>query len=127
MATHQSKALAALAAAAPKGPHVEEFDLNEVTAVWYRRYLAGSQAPIHLEWGHDNRTTGLRVPASGPAAQAHALKASLAEAACGAIVDRAAERAARRDRNVKGGAGGGDGAPGRFVSGDSGVHFACVA
>ncbi len=35
----------------------------------YRRYVAGSQAPIHLEWGHDNRTTGLRVPASGPAAR----------------------------------------------------------
>jgi len=35
----------------------------------YRRYVAGSQAPINLHWGHDNRTTGLRVPASGPDAR----------------------------------------------------------
>ena len=35
----------------------------------YRRYVTGSQAPINLEWGHDNRTVGLRVPASGPAAR----------------------------------------------------------
>jgi glutamine synthetase len=35
----------------------------------YRRYVAGSQAPINLHWGHDNRTTGLRVPRSAPAAR----------------------------------------------------------
>jgi len=35
----------------------------------YRRYVAGSQAPINLQWGHDNRTAGLRVPASGPEAR----------------------------------------------------------
>ncbi|MDD3935408.1 glutamine synthetase family protein [Rhodoferax sp.] len=35
----------------------------------YRRYVSGSQAPVNLQWGHDNRTTGLRVPASGPAAR----------------------------------------------------------
>lgn len=35
----------------------------------YRRYVSGSQAPTNLQWGHDNRTTGLRVPASGPAAR----------------------------------------------------------
>ena len=35
----------------------------------YRRYVSGSQAPINLQWGYDNRTTGLRVPASGPAAR----------------------------------------------------------
>jgi glutamine synthetase len=35
----------------------------------YRRYVTGSQAPINLHWGHDNRTAGLRIPASGPAAR----------------------------------------------------------
>jgi len=35
----------------------------------YRRYVAGSQAPVNLHWGHDNRTTGLRVPLSGPEAR----------------------------------------------------------
>jgi glutamine synthetase len=33
----------------------------------YRRYVSGSQAPINLQWGFDNRTTGLRVPESSPA------------------------------------------------------------
>lgn len=35
----------------------------------YRRYVAGSQAPVNLQWGYDNRTTGLRIPVSGPAAR----------------------------------------------------------
>jgi glutamine synthetase len=35
----------------------------------YRRFVAGSQAPVNLHWGHDNRTTGLRVPASPAAAR----------------------------------------------------------
>jgi glutamine synthetase len=35
----------------------------------YRRYVAGSQAPINLLWGHDNRSTGLRVPLSPAAAR----------------------------------------------------------
>ena len=35
----------------------------------YRRFVAGSQAPINLEWGHDNRTAGLRIPKSGAAAR----------------------------------------------------------
>lgn len=35
----------------------------------FRRYVSGSQAPINLEWGHENRTTGLRVPTSSPAAR----------------------------------------------------------
>jgi len=35
----------------------------------YRRYVAGSQAPVNLQWGYDNRTTGLRVPASSAAAR----------------------------------------------------------
>ncbi|WP_374356041.1 glutamine synthetase family protein, partial [Chitinimonas sp.] len=35
----------------------------------YRRYVTGSQAPINLQWGYDNRTAGLRVPNSSPAAR----------------------------------------------------------
>jgi len=35
----------------------------------YRRYVSGSQAPVNLHWGYDNRTTGLRIPHSGPAAR----------------------------------------------------------
>ncbi|MFA5580901.1 MAG: glutamine synthetase family protein [Paracoccaceae bacterium] len=33
----------------------------------YRRYVRDFAAPINLEWGRDNRTTGLRVPVSEPA------------------------------------------------------------
>lgn len=32
----------------------------------YRRYVRDHAAPINLEWGIDNRTTGIRVPISGP-------------------------------------------------------------
>ncbi len=35
----------------------------------YRRYVPDYAAPINLEWGRDNRTTGFRVPISGPAAR----------------------------------------------------------
>jgi glutamine synthetase len=35
----------------------------------YRRYVAGSAAPINLEWGRDNRTTGIRVPIANPIAR----------------------------------------------------------
>ena len=35
----------------------------------YRRYVAGSQAPTHVQWGYDNRTAGLRVPVSAPVAR----------------------------------------------------------
>jgi glutamine synthetase len=35
----------------------------------YRRYVRGHAAPINLEWGRDNRTTGLRVPVSTPDAR----------------------------------------------------------
>ncbi len=35
----------------------------------YRRFVPGSQAPINLEWGLDNRTAGLRVPISAPSAR----------------------------------------------------------
>jgi len=35
----------------------------------YRRYVPDFAAPINLEWGRDNRTTGLRVPISSPEAR----------------------------------------------------------
>lgn len=35
----------------------------------YRRYVPDFSAPINLEWGRDNRTTGLRIPISTPAAR----------------------------------------------------------
>ncbi len=35
----------------------------------YRRYVPDFAAPINLEWGRDNRTTGIRVPISGPEAR----------------------------------------------------------
>ncbi|WP_343081266.1 glutamine synthetase family protein [Ostreiculturibacter nitratireducens] len=35
----------------------------------YRRYVPDFAAPINLEWGRDNRTTGLRVPISDPHAR----------------------------------------------------------
>lgn len=35
----------------------------------YRRFVEGSQAPVNLQWGIDNRTAGLRIPISSPAAR----------------------------------------------------------
>ncbi len=35
----------------------------------FRRFIPGSQAPVNLQWGVDNRTAGLRIPLSGPAAR----------------------------------------------------------
>jgi len=35
----------------------------------YRRFVPGASAPINLEWGPDNRTTGLRIPISDPSAR----------------------------------------------------------
>jgi glutamine synthetase len=35
----------------------------------YRRYVRNHAAPINLEWGRDNRTTGLRIPVSTPEAR----------------------------------------------------------
>lgn len=32
----------------------------------YRRYVRDNAAPINLAWGRDNRTTGIRIPLSGP-------------------------------------------------------------
>ena len=35
----------------------------------YRRYVKDHAAPINLEWGRDNRTTGIRIPLSDPEAR----------------------------------------------------------
>ena len=35
----------------------------------YRRYVKDHAAPINLEWGRDNRTTGIRIPISEPASR----------------------------------------------------------
>lgn len=35
----------------------------------YRRYVPDHSAPVNLDWGRDNRTTGLRIPVSGPDAR----------------------------------------------------------
>lgn len=35
----------------------------------WRRYARGTQAPINLQWGNDNRTIGLRVPHANAAAR----------------------------------------------------------
>ena len=35
----------------------------------YRRYVRDNAAPINLEWGRDNRTTGIRIPLSNPASR----------------------------------------------------------
>ena len=35
----------------------------------YRRVTPHNSAPINVHWGYDNRTAGLRVPMSGPAAR----------------------------------------------------------
>ena len=35
----------------------------------YRRYVPEGSAPINLEWGPDNRTTGLRIPIGPPEAR----------------------------------------------------------
>ena len=35
----------------------------------YRRFTAGMSAPVNLEWGTNNRTTGLRIPNSRPDAR----------------------------------------------------------
>ena len=35
----------------------------------YRRLVPDASAPINLEWGQDNRSTGIRVPVSDPQAR----------------------------------------------------------
>ena len=59
----------------------------------YRRLIAGTDAPINVHWGRDNRTVGFRVPLSAPdarrvenrvaGADANAYLALAASLACG--------------------------------------------
>ncbi|QNM95890.1 glutamine synthetase family protein [Chitinimonas koreensis] len=35
----------------------------------YRRFAKHMAAPVNLSWGHDNRSVGIRIPQSGPAAR----------------------------------------------------------
>ncbi|CAK0744974.1 glutamine synthetase [Azospirillaceae bacterium] len=61
----------------------------------YRRLITGSDAPINVHWGRDNRTTGFRVPLSPPdsrrvenrvpGADANPYLAMAASLACGYI------------------------------------------
>ena len=51
--THMPNALAVIA------PYVNS----------YRRYVKDHAAPINLEWGRDNRTTGIRIPLSSPSSR----------------------------------------------------------
>ena len=48
-------------------PHAISFFAPYVNS--YRRFVAKGSAPINLEWGPDNRTTGIRVPISGAEAR----------------------------------------------------------
>ena len=75
----------------------------------YRRLTPYSDAPINTHWGYDNRTTGLRVPHSEPAARrvenrvagadANPYLAMAASLACGYIgmVDKLEPRAPVKD------------------------------
>jgi len=52
--------------------HAPRNVLKKVLAPYFnswRRYAPGTQAPVNLQWGHDNRTIGLRIPYSGAAAR----------------------------------------------------------
>ena len=46
-------------------PQLLSFFAPNVNA--YRRFAKDLSAPVNLNWGYDNRTTGLRVPISSPA------------------------------------------------------------
>ncbi|MEL6608295.1 MAG: glutamine synthetase family protein [Pseudomonadota bacterium] len=58
----------------------------------YRRYVKDHAAPINLEWGRDNRTTGLRVPVSS--AEARRIENRLAGMDCNPYLGIAASLAA---------------------------------
>ena len=59
----------------------------------YRRRVKGGSAPVNVAWGYDNRTTGLRIPASSsanrrvenrvPSSDANPYLALAASLACG--------------------------------------------
>ncbi|WP_238366175.1 glutamine synthetase family protein [Mesobacterium pallidum] len=57
----------------------------------YRRYVRDHAAPINLEWGRDNRTTGIRVPLSD--AQARRVENRLAGMDCNPYLGIAASLA----------------------------------
>ncbi|MBW6505543.1 MAG: glutamine synthetase family protein [Rhodobacteraceae bacterium] len=57
----------------------------------FRRYVPDFAAPINLEWGRDNRTTGLRVPISG--AESRRLENRLAGMDCNPYLGLAASLA----------------------------------
>ena len=76
----------------------------------YRRYVRDHAAPINLEWGRDNRTTGIRIPLSGPESRRIenriagmdanpylAIAASLAAGYLGLIEERRPSAQFRRD------------------------------
>jgi glutamine synthetase len=59
----------------------------------YRRLVKGHSAPVNVQWGYDNRTTGLRIPPSSsinrrvenrvPSSDANPYLAMAATLACG--------------------------------------------
>jgi glutamine synthetase len=59
----------------------------------YRRLVKGASAPVNVQWGYDNRTTGLRIPPSSaanrrvenrvPSSDANPYLALAASLACG--------------------------------------------
>ncbi len=57
----------------------------------YRRYVPDHSAPVNLEWGRDNRTTGLRVPIAPP--EAHRIENRLAGMDCNPYLGIAASLA----------------------------------
>ncbi len=83
----------------------------------YRRFVRDYAAPVNLEWGRDNRTTGIRVPLAGP--EARRIENRIAGMDCNPYLGIAASLACgllglreerRPDRQFKGDAyeGGGD-------------------
>ncbi len=82
----------------------------------YRRFVKDHAAPINLEWARDNRTTGIRVPLSGP--EARRIENRIAGMDCNPYLGIAASlacgylglmEARRPDRQFKGDAYEGDG------------------
>ncbi|MGX9350753.1 glutamine synthetase family protein [Shimia sp. W99] len=90
----------------------------------YRRYVRDHAAPINLEWGRDNRTTGIRIPISSP--QARRVENRLAGMDCNPYLGIAASLACgyiglieqeRPDKQFKGDAYDGDEAIPRILGG----------
>ncbi|MEP2534002.1 glutamine synthetase family protein [Shimia sp.] len=90
----------------------------------YRRYVRDHAAPINLEWGRDNRTTGIRIPLSSP--QARRVENRVAGMDCNPYLGIAASLACgylglieqeRPDRQFKGDAYDGEEAVPRILGG----------